>query len=73
MDWPSGQAPDVMTIVKAAFDNVTVQDCNSWITDCGYALCDYIIIMKLIHTHLSQMQMGIAVWVQDYLHDYIHI
>ena len=37
MDWPSGQAPDVMTIVKAAFDNVTVQDCNSWITDCGYA------------------------------------
>ena len=52
-----------MTIVKAAFDNVTVQDCNSWITDCGYALCDYIIIMKLIHTHLSQMQMGIAIWV----------
>ena len=31
------QAPDVMTIVKAAFDNVTAQDCNSWITDCGYA------------------------------------
>ena len=57
------QAPDVMTIVKAAFDNVTVQDCNSWITDCGYALCDYIIIMKSIHTHLSQMQMGIAIWV----------
>ena len=31
------QEPDVMTIVKAAFDNVTAQDCNSWITDCGYA------------------------------------
>ena len=31
------QAPDVMTIVKAAFDNITAQDCNSWITDCGYA------------------------------------
>ena len=31
------QAPDVMTIVKAAFDNVTAEDCNSWITDCGYA------------------------------------
>ena len=57
------QAPDVMTIVKAAFDNVTAQDCNSWITDCGYAQCDY---MKLIHTHLSQMQMG-YIWAQDYL------
>ena len=31
------QAPDVMTIVKAAFDNVTAQGCNSRITDCGYA------------------------------------
>ena len=31
------QVPDVMTIVKAAFDNVTAQDCNSWIIDCGYA------------------------------------
>ena len=26
------QAPDVMAIIKAAFDTVTVQDCNSWIT-----------------------------------------
>lgn len=31
------QSPDGMTIVQAAIDNVTKQDCNSWITDCGYA------------------------------------
>ena len=31
------QSPEVMTIVQAAFDNVTEQDCNSWITDFGYA------------------------------------
>ncbi len=28
---------DAMTILQAAFDNVTKEQCNSWITDCGYA------------------------------------
>ncbi len=28
---------DAMTIVRAAFNNVTEQQCNSWITDSGYA------------------------------------
>ena len=39
---PTLQA-DVMIIVKSVFDNITFQDCNSWITDCGYAYYKYVI------------------------------
>ena len=29
--------PDSMAIVQAGFENLSVEDCNSWITHCGYA------------------------------------